>query len=183
MSTTAKAATATAPWKSTFDHQELIACGEGALAEGLPKLPRGRMLVFDHVIDAQPEGGAFKLGFIHAGFHIHPGLWFFDDHFKDDPVMPGCLGLDALWQLTGFFMVISGARGKGRAIGVGEVKFSGEILPGHQLVTYRVDIKRLIRGGDRRQWLAVADGYVDRDGETVYTAKDLKVGVFPKPTG
>ena len=171
------------PWKSTFDHRELVACGNGTFAPGLPMLPRGKMLMFHDIIDARPTGGKFGMGFIRATFKIDPTLWFFGEHFKDDPVMPGCLGLDALWQLLGFFMVISGARGKGRAIGVGEVKFSKEILPEHHLVTYDVVVKRLIKGNDKKPWLAVGDGYVRRDGETIYTAKDLKVGVFPKTIG
>jgi len=171
---------ATMPWKSTFNRYELVACGNGTFAAGLPMLPRGKMLMFDSIVDAQPHGGQFGLGFIRATLKINPTLWFFDEHFKDDPVMPGCLGLDALWQLLGFFTVISGARGKGRAIGVGEVKFSGEVLPEHHLVTYDVVIKRLIRGGSTRKWIAAGDGYVSRDGEPIFRAMNLMVAVLPK---
>jgi len=172
----------TLPWKSTFNYPELAACGEGVLLElqGLPKLPRGHMLVFDRIDEAQPSGGKYELGFIQASFRLSPGLWFFHDHFKDDPIMPGCLGIDALWQLAGFFLVLHGAKGKGRAIGSGEIKFGEEILPEHRVVTYRVDVKRLVRGSDKRPWFVVADGHVDRDGVIAYLATDLKVGVFPK---
>ncbi len=170
--------------QTSFDRRDLVACGEGTLeGGGLPKLPRRRMLMFDRVTDSQPVGGEFGRGFITAELDINPDLWFFDDHFKDDPVMPGCLGLDALWQLAGFFVVLCGARGKGRALEVGHVKFAGEVLPTAKLLTYRVEVKGLLNGRSTRPWIVTTDGYVACDGVTIYTAKDIKVGVFPKPQG
>ncbi|OGG51252.1 hypothetical protein A3C18_03305 [Candidatus Kaiserbacteria bacterium RIFCSPHIGHO2_02_FULL_54_11b] len=173
-------AIAAADLKTSYNRDELIACGEKRLREGLPPLPRGEMLMFDRITNISISGGDHGKGFVRATLDVKRYLWFFPLHFKDDPVMPGCLGLDALWQLTGFFIGHCGANGKGRALEVGNVKFAGEVLPTAKLVTYRVEIKKLLKGGGRRPWIAFGDGYVYCDGEEIYTAEGLKVGVFPK---
>ena len=133
------------------------------------------MLMFDRITHVSADGGAHGKGKITADFDIKPDLWFFACHFQGDPVMPGCLGLDALWQLTGFFLGWLGEPGRGRALGVGEVKLTNMITPAIKKVTYEIDIKRLIL---RKLKLAVADGLLKADGETIYTATDLKVGLF-----
>lgn len=133
------------------------------------------MLMFDRITEVRSDGGTYGKGIVRAEFDIHPDLWFFGCHFEGDPVMPGCLGLDALWQLTGFFLGWNGHLGRGRALGVGEVKFTGQILPTHKLVTYTVDIKRMMTG---KLALAIADGSVNVDGRAIYQAKGMKVGIF-----
>ncbi len=162
--------------KSSFHYDELLACGRAELfGPGNAQLPLPPMLMFDRITHVSAEGGAHGKGRITAEFDIKPDLWFFACHFQGDPVMPGCLGLDALWQLTGFFLGWLGEPGRGRALGVGEVKLSNMITPAVRKVTYEVDVKRLIL---RKLKLAVADGLLKADGETIYTATDLKVGLF-----
>ncbi|WP_375177471.1 bifunctional 3-hydroxydecanoyl-ACP dehydratase/trans-2-decenoyl-ACP isomerase [Marinobacter mobilis] len=158
-----------------YDKEALIACGEGTLFDGAMRLPTGAMLMLDRITDISASGGQYQKGFLDAELDIHPELWFFGCHFQDDPVMPGCLGLDALWQLLGFFLAWSGGEGKGRALGAGEVKFSGQVLPQHHQVRYRLNIKRVIR---RKLTMAIADGSVSVDGREIYTARDLRVGLF-----
>jgi len=154
----------------------LVSCGTGGLfGIATAKLPTGNMLMFDRIAEINDRGGRCGKGFIEAELDINPRLWFFDCHFVDDPVMPGCLGLDALWQLCGFFLSWSGCLGKGRALGVGNVKFTGQILPTATKVTYTLDIKRLIA---RKLSMVIADGTVAVDGRAIYTADDMRVGLF-----
>ena len=163
------------PQKS-YNRDELLACGHGAMfGPGNAKLPIGNMLMVDRILEITAEGGSDGKGFIRAELDINPDLWFFACHFDGDPVMPGCLGLDAMWQLVGFFLGWRGNPGKGRALGCGEVKFTGEILPECKKVEYRLDIKRLI---ERKLIMGIADGTVSVDGKVIYTAKSLKVGLF-----
>ena len=162
--------------KNAFDRNELELSGRGNLfGSDTGKLPTGNMLMFDCISEIYSEGGLFDKGFMTAELDINPDLWFFGCHFSDDPVMPGCLGLDALWQLCGFFLSWSGCKGKGRALGAGKVKFTGQVLPTAQKVTYKLDVKRLIM---RKLSMIIADGTVSVDGRTIYTADDLKVGLF-----
>lgn len=162
--------------KNSFTKQDLVACGRGELfGEGNSQLPVDNMLMIDRVVHISEEGGKHGKGEIIAEFDIHPELWFFDCHFKGDPVMPGCLGLDAMWQLVGFFLGWAGGPGKGRALGVGEVKFTGQILPTAKKVTYRIDMTRVIK---RKLFMGIDEGSVSVDGREIYTAKDLKVGLF-----
>lgn len=162
--------------KTSFNKDELIACAKGELfGEGNARLPLPNMLMLDRIIAIHNEGGKFGKGYVEAELDITPDLWFFDCHFLNDPVMPGCLGLDALWQLLGFFLGWSGHPGKGRALGLGELKFTGQILPTHKKVTYRLDIQRVIARG---LTLGLADGVVTVDSKEIYHAKQLKVGLF-----
>ena len=162
--------------KSSFTKEELLACSQGELfGPGNSQLPAPNMLMMDRITHIAEEGGEFGKGQIVAELDITPDLWFFDCHFPGDPVMPGCLGLDAMWQLVGFFLGWSGGPGKGRALGVGEVKFTGQILPTASKVTYRIDMKRVIK---RKLFMGLGDGSVEVDGRVIYTAKDLKVGLF-----
>ena len=162
--------------KSHFDYQELLACGRGELfGPGNAQLPLPPMLMFDRITGISRDGGSAGLGKVVAEFDIKPDLWFFPCHFQGDPVMPGCLGLDALWQLTGFFLGWLGEPGKGRALGVGEVKLSGMVTPKVKKVVYEVDVTRLIL---RRLKLAVANGIVKADGESVCHVTGMKVGLF-----
>ncbi|HTK79787.1 MAG TPA: 3-hydroxyacyl-[acyl-carrier-protein] dehydratase FabA [Rhizomicrobium sp.] len=161
--------------KSSFDLQGLLACARGELfGEGNAKLPLPPMLMFDRITRISEKGGSVDKGQIEAELDIKPDLWFFKCHFQNDPVMPGCLGVDAMWQLIGFFLAWLGGLGRGRALGVGEVKFSGMVLPSAKLVSYYIDLKRVIM---RRLVVGVADGIMKVDGKTIYEAKDLKVGL------
>jgi 3-hydroxyacyl-[acyl-carrier protein] dehydratase/trans-2-decenoyl-[acyl-carrier protein] isomerase len=162
--------------ESSFSYEKLIQCGNGILfGEGNAQLPLPPMLMMDRIIDINENGGKFSKGEIIAELDIKPDLWFFDCHFKGDPVMPGCLGLDAMWQLVGFYLGWLGQPGKGRALGVGEVKFTGQVLQNIKKVTYHISLKRLIL---RKLILGVADGVLKADGEVIYEAKDMKVGLF-----
>ena len=162
--------------KSAYTREDLVLCGTGDLfGADTGRLPKDNMLMIDRIVDINPDGGEYGKGSIVAELDINPGLWFFDCHFDEDPVMPGCLGLDALWQLCGFFLSWSGCKGKGRALGVGGVKFTGQILPTAKKVTYELVMKRVIL---RRLSMVIADGTVAVDGRVIYTAEDLKVGLF-----
>lgn len=161
---------------SSFDREALLACSRGELfGEGNARLPAPPMLMFDRITEISETGGAYDKGVIRAEFDISPELWFFACHFEGDPVMPGCLGLDAMWQLTGFYLPWLGEPGRGRALGVGEVKFTGQILPAARQVQYEINIRRVLRGKLR---LVIADGRTLVDGREIYTAKDLRVGLF-----
>ena len=162
--------------QTEYSREELIACGEGELfGPNTPRLPLGNMRMLDRITWVSDSGGAYGMGELRAELDIDPSLWFFECHFRGDPVMPGCLGLDALWQLTGFFLGWLGAPGRGRALGVGEVKLTGMVLPTIKTVQYVVDLKRVIL---RRLKLAIADGVMRADGQVFYTASDLRVGLF-----
>ena len=162
--------------QNSFSYQELLDCANGILfGEGNAQLPAPPMLMFDRVTSINETGGLFEKGEIVAELDIKPELWFFDCHFKGDPVMPGCLGLDAMWQLVGFYLGWLGQPGKGRALGVGEVKFTGQVLNTVKKVTYHISLKRLIL---RKLILGVADGVLKADGNSIYEAKDMKVGLF-----
>ena len=162
--------------KNSFSYEQLIDCANGDLfGKGNAQLPSPPMLMFDRITNINETGGAFQKGEIVAELDINPELWFFDCHFKGDPVMPGCLGLDAMWQLVGFYLGWLEQPGKGRALGVGEVKFTGQVLDKVKKVTYQISIKRLML---RKLILGVADGILKADGEPIYEAKDMKVGLF-----
>ena len=162
--------------KSSYEKDELLECGFGRLfGPGNAKLPVDKMLMLDRITEINADGGKYGRGQIIAELDINPDLWFFQCHFPGDPVMPGCLGLDALWQLVGFFLGWSGYPGKGRALGASEVKFTGEILPEAEKVVYDLSISRVI---DRKLVVGIADGEVAVDGKTIYTTKGLKVGLF-----
>lgn len=162
--------------KSSFDLAGLLACARGELfGPGNARLPLPPMLMFDRITKITADGGSQGKGSVEAEFDIKPDLWFFKCHFKDDPVMPGCLGLDAMWQMAGFFLGWLGGLGKGRALGVGEVKFSGMVLPSNKLVSYYVEFKRVVM---RKLVIGVADGVMKVDGQVIYEAKDLRVGLF-----
>ncbi|MBU0859767.1 MAG: bifunctional 3-hydroxydecanoyl-ACP dehydratase/trans-2-decenoyl-ACP isomerase [Alphaproteobacteria bacterium] len=165
--------------KPNYSYEDLIACGHGQVfGPGNARLPLPPMLMFDRITEVSAEGGAHNKGFIKAQFDIKPDLWFFQCHFESDPVMPGCLGLDALWQMLGFYLGWTGAQGSGRALGLGELKLTGQVLPETKLVEYVVDIKRLI---NRKLVLGVGDGKMYADGKLIYEAMDLKVGLFDNP--
>jgi len=162
--------------QNSFSYEQLIDCANGDLfGKGNAQLPSPPMLMFDRITNINKTGGLFEKGEILAELDIKPNLWFFECHFKGDPVMPGCLGLDAMWQLVGFYLGWLEQPGRGRALGVGEVKFTGQVLETVKKVTYHISLKRLIL---RKLILAVADGVLKADGEPIYEAKDMKVGLF-----
>src|SRR5262249_16367611 len=162
--------------RSSFEYEDLLACGRGELfGAGNAQLPLPPMLMFDRISEISETGGEFGKGFIRAELDVKPDLWFFGCHFKGDPVMPGCLGLDALWQMVGFFLGCLASPGRGRALGMGEVKFSGMVLPSVRKLVYNVDFKRVMRS---KLVLGIADGLVLADGDIVFRASDLKVGLF-----
>jgi 3-hydroxyacyl-[acyl-carrier protein] dehydratase / trans-2-decenoyl-[acyl-carrier protein] isomerase len=162
--------------KDAYNYEELLQAARGELfGADRARLPLPPMLMVDRIASITSDGGPHGLGQIVAELDIHPGLWFFKCHFDSDPVMPGCLGLDAMWQLIGFFLTWSGGPGRGRALGVGEVKFSGQVLPEAKLVTYQIDMKRVLL---RRLYMGIADATMSVDGRRIYQATDLKVGLF-----
>ena len=167
--------------KSSYTYDELIACGNSELfGPGNAQLPLPNMLMFDRITEINETGGANGKGQIVAELDVNPDLWFFACHFKGDPVMPGCLGLDAMWQLIGFYLGWLGGPGHGRALGAGEVKFSGQVTDDVKLVTYKVDLKRVIQ---RKLYMGIADATLEADGKEIYTAKNLKVGLFTSEEG
>ena len=166
--------------KTSYNKEELLSCGRGELfGPGNAQLPLPPMLMFDRIVDINEDGGAHERGQIVAELDITPDLWFFDCHFQGDPVMPGCLGLDAMWQLIGFYLAWRGGLGRGRALGVGEVGFRGQITPDVKKVCYRVDMSRVVM---RRLYMGVGDAVLVADGEEIYTARDLRVGLFTTTT-
>ena len=167
--------------RHSFEYEDLLACGRGELfGPSNAQLPLPPMLMFDRISEIAEEGGEHGKGVMRAELEVKPDLWFFGCHFKGDPVMPGCLGLDALWQMLGFFLGWLGAPGKGRALGMGEVKFSGQVLPTMKKVIYGIEIKRVMRS---KLVLGIADGWLSADGNVIYRAADLKVGLFKQDEG
>jgi 3-hydroxyacyl-[acyl-carrier protein] dehydratase/trans-2-decenoyl-[acyl-carrier protein] isomerase len=161
---------------SSFTREQLLASARGELfPNSLARLPADPMLMFDRIVQINDDGGSYGKGFVRAELDIHPDLWFFACHFEGDPVMPGCLGVDAMWQLAGFYLPWLGEPGRGRALGVDEVKFTGQVLPGAKVVSYEIDIKRVVRG---RLKMVIADGRTSVDGREIYTAHNLRVGLF-----
>lgn len=160
----------------SYTREELLKCGRGELfGEGNAQLPLPPMLMFDRISHIDSVGGTYDKGVITAELDIDPSLWFFDCHFQNDPVMPGCLGLDAMWQLVGFYLGWMGGPGRGRALGVGEVKFTGQVLPDNKLVLYRINLKRVLM---RKLVMGIADAELECDGKVIYEATDLRVGLF-----
>jgi len=169
------------PRQSRYSRKELIEAGElETFGPGNARLPLPNMLMFDRIAHIDDTGGRYKKGEILAELDIDPNLWFFQCHFRNDPVMPGCLGLDAMWQLVGYYLAWIGGAGRGRALGVGEVKFQGQVLPDSKLVTYRLDMKRVIK---RKLVMGLGDAEMDVDGRTIYQATDLRVGLFTSTEG
>jgi 3-hydroxyacyl-[acyl-carrier protein] dehydratase / trans-2-decenoyl-[acyl-carrier protein] isomerase len=161
---------------SHYSYDQLIDCAQGRLfGEGNCRLPMPPMLMFDKITYVSEKGGKYDKGYIEAVYEVRPDRWFFNCHFEGDPVMPGCLGLDAMWQLLGFYLGWLGGQGLGRALGVGEVKFKNMVLPHHKLITYKIHIKRTLM---RQLVMGVAEGILEVDGEPIYHAEDLKVGLF-----
>ena len=164
--------------QNSFTKEELLKCGRGEMfGEGNAQLPLPPMLMFDRIISITEDGGVHGAGQIVAKMDITPDLWFFACHFTGDPVMPGCLGLDAMWQLVGFFLGWMGGPGRGRALGAGDVKFSGQVLPTHKTITYTIDLKRVIM---RKLVMGIADARMEVDGRVIYVAQDLRVGLFTR---
>jgi len=162
--------------KDNYDKQELLSCSEGELfGDSNGRLPTPNMLMFDRINHISNEGGEFNKGKIIAELDIDPSLWFFDCHFKGDPVMPGCLGLDAMWQLVGFFLLWINNSGRGRALGSGEVKFTGQVLPTAKKVTYEIDMRRILK---QKLVVGIGNGTMAVDDRIIYTVKGLRVGLF-----
>ena len=169
-------ATTTETRPSSFTKEDLLACARGEMfGPGNAQLPAPPMLMFDRIVNITSDGGAYGKGFMEAELDISDDLWFFACHFIGDPVMPGCLGLDAMWQLVGFFLAWSGGLGRGRAVGVGEVKFAGQVTPKIRKLVYRIDMKKVII---RKLVMGVGDGVLLADGKPIYEAKDLRVGLY-----
>ncbi|MDX1604673.1 MAG: 3-hydroxyacyl-[acyl-carrier-protein] dehydratase FabA [Candidatus Competibacterales bacterium] len=167
--------------KSHYDYEELLACARGELfGPGNAQLPLPPMLMFDRITHVSADGGDFNKGLLVAELDIRPDLWFFECHFQGDPVMPGCLGLDAMWQLLGFYLGWRGGPGRGRALGCGEVKFSGQVRPTDSLLTYRIHVKRVIM---RKLVMGIANASMDVDGRPIYAGQDLRVGLFTSTEG
>ena len=163
--------------KNSYNYEDLISCGEGKLfGEGNAKLPLPPMLMFDRITEINQKSGEFKKGFIKAELDIKDNLWFFECHFQKDPVMPGCLGLDAMWQLVGFYLGWIGEPGKGRALGVNSVKFTGEVLKNIKIATYEINMKRILKKEGTA--VGLANGILSADGKIIYRAENLKVGLF-----
>ena len=163
--------------KNSYSYDELINCGDGKLfGPGNARLPLPPMLMFDRITEINDNKGSFKKGSLQAELDIKQELWFFDCHFKEDPVMPGCLGLDAMWQLVGFYLGWIGNPGRGRALGVGTVKFTGEVLKSIKLVKYEIEMKKIMSPGGTT--VGLANGTVLADGKKIYSAENLKVGLF-----
>ena len=161
---------------SSLDYEALLACGRGEMfGPGNAQLPAPPMLMFDRIVSITETGGAHGKGYIEAELDINPDLWFFACHFIGDPVMPGCLGLDAMWQLVGFYLGWRGNPGRGRALGVGDVKFTGQVTQSVQKVVYKIDMKRVMSG---KLIMGIADGVVEADGKPIYQASGLRVGLF-----
>lgn len=162
--------------KNSYGYDDLIACANGDMfGVGNARLPAPPMLMFDRITKITDDGGAFDKGEIIAELDVKPDLWFFDCHFREDPVMPGCLGLDAMWQLIGFYLGWRGNPGKGRALGAGQVKFTGQVMPDVKLVRYEIDIKRMMTG---RLTMGIGHARLFADDQLIYTAEDLRVGLF-----
>ncbi len=167
--------------QDSYSKEELLQCGRGELfGQGNAQLPLPPMLMFDRIVHISATGGHYGKGSVIAELDIKPDLWFFGCHFEGDPVMPGCLGLDATWQLVGFFLGWMGGEGRGRALGAGEVKFSGQVTPDNHLVSYQVNFKRVIQ---RKLHMGIADATLNVDGREIYAAKDLRVGLFSSTAG
>ena len=164
--------------KNSYTYDDLITCGNGELfGPGNAKLPLPPMLMFDRITEINDNNGTYNKGSLKAELDIKDELWFFECHFKEDPVMPGCLGLDAMWQLVGFYLGWAGGLGRGRALGAGEVKFTGQVLPSAKMATYTIDLKRVIM---RKLVMGVADATMSLDGREIYAASDLRVGLFTR---
>ena len=167
--------------QSSFTYEELIACARGEIfGPGNAQLPLPPMLMVDRIVQISAEGGHYGKGLIIAELDVHPELWFFACHFQGDPVMPGCLGLDAMWQLVGFFLGWMGGPGRGRALGAGEVKFTGQVRPTAKKLTYHIQMKRVIL---RKLVMGIADATMQVDGREIYAGKDLRVGLFTSTEG
>lgn len=163
-----------------YSKKDLLDCGHGRLfGRGNAQLPLPDMLMFDRIVEINDDGGAHGKGIVIAELDIHPDMWFFQCHFAGDPVMPGCLGVDALWQLIGFSLGWRGGQGVGRALGAGEIQFRGQVFPTNKLLTYRIEFKRVIM---RQVVIGIADGVVEADGKSVYSCRDIRVGLFRDAT-